>query len=695
MLAGVLRLRLPRAGRPYATLRRAGAIAVFASVAVTGTVIALHHSAPPAQAAVNGSTPSASSTPATGAAALNLTLAATQSIVAPATAVSLSLDLANTGSTPTGSGTVQVALTRNPLSSAGAVSQWNDQGSTVALGSVVASGVTTPVTGTGLVSTMLTVPASAFPSEGVWGVLATWQTSGGSVSARTVVTVTQAPVQAQVAAMYALTPGPSGTGLLSSDQLSELTSPVGALTRQLNALVGKNVSVGLDPRILASIRALGSGAPSSATGWLAELQNSGLDIFALQYADADPALQSQIGLDRLLSPGGFADLSSLNPSDLASLLSFNYSRSLIWPAASTVTTNDLKTFQASGSTQLVLSSHNVASASSPVASVGNSTAFVAQQEASAALARALAATTSTSWMAGINELQAQLALAAGQPVLLAPDRALIANAAQAAATFDLLANSSVSVLNSLSALTARTPVPTSIVDQPESAERIATAKHVLGRTGEVSTFSAVATTPAAVTDPQQRLVLAIFDTGWLGDSEGWASAVAEYDTKVTSTLTAVRVVRSSTINVLSSEASLPITVENNLAVPIQVIVLVTPSNGRLVVGEQVVTAVAAQSRVTARVPVKARIGNGSVMLAVRLEANNGTVVDRPAPIPANVQADWEGWGAAGLATLAGLLFTFGLWRQIRRRRLAAVPNAPGTSTTPKPQTAEPQGPADE
>ena len=37
-------------------------------------------------------------------------------------------------------------------------------------------------------------------------------------------------------------------------------------------------------------------------------------------------------------------------------------------------------------------------------------------------------------------------------------------------------------------------------------------------------------------------------------------------------------------------------------------------------------------------------------------------------IPANVQADWEGLGAAIIATIVVLVFGIGVWRNIRRRR---------------------------
>src|SRR5688572_33288753 len=50
-----------------------------------------------------------------------------------------------------------------------------------------------------------------------------------------------------------LTVPPNATGLLDADTLTRYTSPLGLLTRQLDAVIDTPVAIGLDPQIIASI----------------------------------------------------------------------------------------------------------------------------------------------------------------------------------------------------------------------------------------------------------------------------------------------------------------------------------------------------------------------------------------------------------------------------------------------------------
>jgi hypothetical protein len=120
--------------------------------------------------------------------------------------------------------------------------------------------------------------------------------------------------------------------------------------------------------------------------------------------------------------------------------------------------------------------------------------------------------------------------------------------------------------------------------------------------------------------------------------------------------------------VVASETGIPIAVENTLPYAVDVIVDVAPSNGRLLVAEDSELTVEPQSRASVRVPVEAGVGNGEVRLTVSLSSTTGVPIGSTVTIPANVQADWEGLGAAILGTIAVLVFGVGIWRNIRRRR---------------------------
>lgn len=594
---------------------------------------------------------------------LTVAVAASQAIIAPGSDAAFSVEIANPSSTAAASGNVTLALSGEPLADAAAIGSWmNGEGAT---GQTRARTSSLPTPAKGSTSVGISIPAANFSAEGAWGVEASVNFGAANYRSRTVVSIRGSVSQAEVSTLVALTVHEPADGLFDAETLSKLTASDGELGIALTALLGQTVSVGIDPRILASIRALGSSAPASAISWLNTLQSTGFDTFALQYADADPALQAQLGLEALLGPGDFSDL-GLSASEQAQLTSWNYSRSLVWPALNTVSSANLELFGTSGYQQVVLGSGNVTDASQPLTTVGSSTAIIAQTEVSAALANALTASSAISSQSANNVLQAELALLGGQRIVLAPNRPVIANAGYAASALAIIANSAVSRSAALGSLAVTGE--TSVVDQSESAERLATGNHILERTNAINQFSAVAVTPTDITEPARRTVLALFGAGWVTDANGWTEAVAGFDVAVANTLNSVRVVSSSTINVLASEASLPFTVENELDVPVAVWVSVSPSNGRMVVGEPVEAEIAANSRQTVRVPVKARIGNGAVTLNVTLLNQNGVAIGDRTVIPANVQADWEGWGAGAIALIAAGLFSFGIWRQVRKVR---------------------------
>jgi len=97
-------------------------------------------------------------------------------------------------------------------------------------------------------------------------------------------------------------------------------------------------------------------------------------------------------------------------------------------------------------------------------------------------------------------------------------------------------------------------------------------------------------------------------------------------------------------------------------------VQVVPSNGRLVVGNDVEAVLDASSAKTVSIPVTAAVGNGAVTLRVSLFTPSGAAIDQPSLISVNVRADWEGIGSRIFAALVVLFFGFGVWRNIVHRR---------------------------
>jgi len=93
-----------------------------------------------------------------------------------------------------------------------------------------------------------------------------------------------------------------------------------------------------------------------------------------------------------------------------------------------------------------------------------------------------------------------------------------------------------------------------------------------------------------------------------------------------------------------------------------------PSNGRLEVDQSTTKRIVKDSRATVLIPVKAKVGNGQVVLSLHLYSPTGVPIGDPTSVTVDVHADWEGIGALIFGILLVLLFGFGIVRNILRRR---------------------------
>lgn len=565
-----------------------------------------------------------------------------------------------------------------------------------------------------------TIPAGATDAaDPVIGLSVELEIDGQPIStATTVVANTKAPVAtpASLALAYPLTVPAQSAGLIPADRLESWTGPTGLLTRQLDAVAGAPVAVGIDPRIPASIRVLGTSAPESALAWLEELELMPNEAFPLAYADADLAAQAQAGLDEPLEPLGFED--AVDPADFpadtgdaeatdapgeapdeADLLEWDFTRSdIAWPADDTVATGDLDRFAAGGLTTAILAPGNVEPVDAAVnagATIDGRAAVVADDRITTALRAAAAATSDTAWRSATSRLLAELALAGHDDVatLLGTfDRSAGLEAERVAATLAALASGQWARPASLAEAVGAPPAARTLVSTPEDGQRLENVDRLLQAERSVEEFSDVLADPIMLTGPTRRDLLALLDVAWLDQPEDWTAEVGVWLVDRRAVTDSVSIVPSSSVLVVATETGIPITVQNDLPYPVDVVVQVDPSNGRLIVEESVEATVEAESRSTVSVPVAAGVGSGEVTLEVSLSSPDGTPVGTAVRVPANVQADWEGVGAAVLAAIAVTVFAIGLLRAFRRRRrerTQAVATDGETAETPEtPETAE-------
>jgi hypothetical protein len=129
----------------------------------------------------------------------------------------------------------------------------------------------------------------------------------------------------------------------------------------------------------------------------------------------------------------------------------------------------------------------------------------------------------------------------------------------------------------------------------------------------------------------------------------------------------VHIIAGSDINLLASDAKIPVRVKNDFGTDLRVMVHAAASNGRLSIPAPVQITIPANTAVNAQIPVKA-IGSGEVNLSVWLETFSGLRVGDEVELKVNVNADAENAILIVFTAMICVLGTLGLVRTLRKRR---------------------------
>lgn len=133
----------------------------------------------------------------------------------------------------------------------------------------------------------------------------------------------------------------------------------------------------------------------------------------------------------------------------------------------------------------------------------------------------------------------------------------------------------------------------------------------------------------------------------------------------------VHIIAGSDINLLASDARIPVRVKNDFNTDLRVHVHAVASNGRLSIPAPVEILIPANTAVNAQLPVKA-IGSGEVNLSVWLETFSGLRVGEEVQVLVNVNADAENAILIGFTAIICVLGTLGLVRTVSKRRERAA-----------------------
>jgi hypothetical protein len=623
-------------------------------------------------------------------------------------------------------GTASVYLNQGVVKSRSTLTQWLKPQSTSAtdkLGTKLIDIATPDIpAGRSNIPLQITVPAAAISLPATWGArtIAVRVTAGGTEVGQGRSSIVWYPggqtPQTRLAMAMPLTVPADTDGLIPADQLASYTGNGGLLSRELGmATTHPNMAIGIDPRIIASIRILGTSAPDSAKAWLVSLESVPNDTFALSYGDSDLAVASQAGLktppapDFIIDPRLFPGATVVptptqgtqtptptptpTPTGVPvppavptprTLMDWAYTiKGVAWPADDTVVGADLGNFAANGLTTTILSSSNVSFGKldhtpTAAARIGDDTALVSDSAVSTLFRAATEATSTAEWRTAMAELSATLAVVSAErpsetrTLLATLDRSNPGGQFflfQTLSTLFGLAWVRPAPITELTNAASISPVAATITARPEPATRVATFNSLLASEATVATFSSVLQDPRNLTVGRRQALLAVTANAWLGSSD-WGSAVDKYLADAKKIIDSVQIAKSSPPLLPSTTSRLPITVSNGLAWPVTVYVTVTSPTGILkVIGDRAEITVEANSQAKTNVPVET-LANGDTNVKVTLSSATGLPVGKAYFTRVDVQAGWESAITAIIAVLFVAVFGFGIYRSIAKRRKA-------------------------
>lgn len=207
------------------------------------------------------------------------------------------------------------------------------------------------------------------------------------------------------------------------------------------------------------------------------------------------------------------------------------------------------------------------------------------------------------------------------------------------------------------------------------------------------------TTFRAVLDNYTERMLA---TDWRKDPKARKTAINQL--AAPQLLSGIKVEESSTINMISDTAEIPLHITNPFPVPVNVTVKVKAPDSRLEIPAAVSAQLRAGTTTTVAIPVQAH-GSGNLQLEVHIVNKNGHEVGTPAAINMRIRASWENAGTLVLAILIGLVLVVGVTKSVRSGRRAvaisqphekdlSASSAPTPASASAPDSSPAQAPAD-
>lgn len=705
-------------GRP-ARRRYAGALAVVGAVVAVVAALLFPGAASTARA---DASPTPTPTPTLSGETVFTLAPVGNGIVRPGEALTVSVSVRNETPLTVPAGGVTLSLGASALPSRTALRAWlagDTDGVAVApVADIVLETVEPEDEKSAAIAVPADSPALAALAPGVYPLVATYALpSGPLVSTSALIVPDDASPAVGVGVLVPITAPPLTEGLLTADQLAELTAPGGSLANQLDGVTGTSAILAVDPAIVAAIRVLGDAAPESALAWLDRLESLPNARFALQYGDADAAAQVNAGIAPLAptsltaymnvadfppptptpapddspSPTTSPETPSPSPTGdpdapvlptLDELLDVGASRSNVyWPATGTASAAVVDALSELGSEEdpslTILSSGDTAAgrAGGTVtahAASGDARLLVYDADVSAALDSASSFDGTAGRGAPLTAATAYLTFAmaesAGASILVTLDRGADRSHTAIRAAIHAAADAPRAAEASLPLLTAEPPRAAQLTDGEPDRARTDAVSALTADESEIARFATILDDPALLTGPQRAELLQLLGNGWLPDPTSWQTALADNREQTRARLDSVGILPPSTIQLFAYGAGVPVWVRNELPYPVNVVLYASPDDLRLDVQEATQVTASAASNTRVEVPVQARVGSGEVTVELQLRSRTFEQIGDPQSADVWVRAEWETVGTVALGVVVAALLGLGVVRTVLRAR---------------------------
>lgn len=466
--------------------------------------------------------------------------------------------------------------------------------------------------------------------------------------------------------------------------------------------------IAIDPRILAAIRGYGAEAPEPAIEFLDRLERSALTSFLLQYGDADPAAQSALGSASLLEPTGLEfvtrfgdwplsvedditpdsefDTEVLDPVDYAdpvtgeptlpALGSWPNGVPGAWPAGGQASVDTLALMRSHGLDLAVLNSDNVNLRGGPSATVNDEQAIITDAELDAAVALTLQDSTDSARALGIARATARLVMAADIAAADKPSNGLVLGVDRGGITSgespeELLRQlTDLSFVDTINIDSQETGTAT-LRDLEPSEERTLLLQSALENEAYVLEARSLLVNPEFLDSYQRMRLLTLFGTRYAAEETDFLPVSKGFAKRDSELHDGVELVGTKRAQLVGGSTRIPVQLRNSLPFDVIVNVTVSPRSAALSVPERQFLGVELPDDSSDRVlvPVEARVSSGESALLLSVTSADGEFAASTDVLPVSISTTVETIAISVLAFAALLLFTFGIWRSVRRRSL--------------------------